>query len=159
MDARPARMPRRLQYTKAIEKSSRSLTEGAREKVSLAHLARQSTAINGPRQPMANDLDHEYERAAQAEELRRRFGDEAAAAERQTLKSGKAYYAREVFSYSEARSRGNGSAVPVRSMSSRPCPQGRCKWHGVTTVTASVPDWRRSENQTGKKAFAFRRGR
>ena len=46
------------------------------------------------------------ERAAQAEELRRRFGEEAAAAERETLKSGKAYDASKVFSYLEARSRG-----------------------------------------------------
>jgi predicted transcriptional regulator len=52
------------------------------------------------------------ERAAQAEELRRRFGEEAAAAERETLKSGKAYDAREVFSYLEARSRGKRVSRP-----------------------------------------------
>jgi predicted DNA-binding protein len=52
------------------------------------------------------------ERAAQAEELRRRFGEEAAAAERDTLKSGKAYDAREVFSYLEARARGKRVSRP-----------------------------------------------
>ena len=52
------------------------------------------------------------ERAAQAEELRRRFGEDAAAAERETLKSGKAYDAREVFSYLEARSRGKRVSRP-----------------------------------------------
>jgi predicted DNA-binding protein len=51
------------------------------------------------------------ERAAQAEELRRRFGEEAAA-ERETLKSGKAYDAREVFPYLEARSRGKRISRP-----------------------------------------------
>jgi predicted transcriptional regulator len=52
------------------------------------------------------------ERAAQAEELRRRFGADADAAERETLKSGKAYDAREVFSYLEARSRGKRVSRP-----------------------------------------------
>ena len=52
------------------------------------------------------------ERAAQAEELRRRFGEDAAAAERETLKSGKAYDAREVFAYLEARSRGKRVSRP-----------------------------------------------
>ena len=52
------------------------------------------------------------ERAAQAEELRRRFGEEAAAAERETLKSGKAYDAREAFSYLEARARGKRVSRP-----------------------------------------------
>lgn len=52
------------------------------------------------------------ERAAQAEELRRRFGEDAAAAERETLQSGKAYDAREVFSYLEARSRGKRVSRP-----------------------------------------------
>ena len=52
------------------------------------------------------------ERAAQAEELRRRFGEEAAAAERETLKSGKAYDAREVFTYLDARASGKRVSRP-----------------------------------------------
>ena len=52
------------------------------------------------------------ERAAQAEELRRRFGEEAAAAVRETLRSGKAYDAREVFSYLDARARGKRVSRP-----------------------------------------------
>jgi hypothetical protein len=44
------------------------------------------------------------ESAAQTEKLRRRFGDDSAAAERKTLKSGKAYDARKVFSYPSAAS-------------------------------------------------------
>jgi len=46
------------------------------------------------------------ERAARQEELRRRFGDEAAASERETMRSGKAYDADSVFDYLEARARG-----------------------------------------------------
>ena len=52
------------------------------------------------------------ERATQAEELRRRFGEDAAAAERETLKSGRLTTAREVFSYLEARSRGKRVSRP-----------------------------------------------
>ena len=52
------------------------------------------------------------EHAAQAEELRRRFGEDAAVAERETLKSGKAYDAREVFAYLGARSRGKRVSRP-----------------------------------------------
>ena len=43
------------------------------------------------------------ERAARAEELRRRFGEEAAQAEEESLRSNKAYDAAEVFAYLEAR--------------------------------------------------------
>ena len=52
------------------------------------------------------------EHATHAEELRRRFGEDAADAERETLKSGKAYDAREVFAYLEARSRGKRTRRP-----------------------------------------------
>jgi predicted DNA-binding protein len=52
------------------------------------------------------------ERAAQTKELRSRFGEEAATAERQTLKSGKAYDARHVFSYLEARAHGRSVSRP-----------------------------------------------
>ena len=46
------------------------------------------------------------QRAAEAAELRKRFGADAAQAEEDTLRSGKSYDAREVFAYLEARARG-----------------------------------------------------
>ena len=46
------------------------------------------------------------QRATEAAELRRRFGAEAAQAEDATMRSGKAYDAREAFAYLEARARG-----------------------------------------------------
>jgi predicted transcriptional regulator len=46
------------------------------------------------------------ERAAQQEELRRRFGDEAALSEREAEKSGRVYDATGVFDYLETRARG-----------------------------------------------------
>jgi len=52
------------------------------------------------------------ERAARAEELRQRFGEEAQAAEEETLRSGKAYDAGEVFAYLEARARGRKPKRP-----------------------------------------------
>ena len=52
------------------------------------------------------------ERAARAEELRRRFGEEAQAAEEETLRSGKAYDASEVFGYLETRARGRKPKRP-----------------------------------------------
>jgi len=52
------------------------------------------------------------ERAARAEELRRRFGEEADAAEKETLLSGKAYDASEVFAYLGARARGRKPKRP-----------------------------------------------
>ena len=52
------------------------------------------------------------ERAAEREELRRRFGAEAAEAERETEASGKAYDAAEAFDYLEARARGESARRP-----------------------------------------------
>ena len=52
------------------------------------------------------------EQAAQREELRRRFGAEAAEAERETEASGKAYDAAEVFDHLEARARGESTRRP-----------------------------------------------
>jgi len=52
------------------------------------------------------------EQAAQNEELRRRFGAEADAAERDAMKSGRALDATEVFDYFEARSRGASIRKP-----------------------------------------------
>ena len=52
------------------------------------------------------------ERAAANEELRRRFGAEAAEAEAETEHSGKAYEASEVFDYLEARALGKKSLRP-----------------------------------------------
>ena len=52
------------------------------------------------------------ERAARAEELRQQFGEEARVAEEETLRSGKAYDAREVFGYLEARARGRKAKRP-----------------------------------------------
>jgi predicted transcriptional regulator len=52
------------------------------------------------------------EQATQSEELRRRFGAEADAAERETMKTGRAYDAAEVFNYLEARSRGASARKP-----------------------------------------------
>ena len=46
------------------------------------------------------------QKAAEAAELRKRFGAEAAKAEEATLRSGKAYDAREVFDYPGARAHG-----------------------------------------------------
>lgn len=52
------------------------------------------------------------EQAAQREELRRRFGAEAAEAEEETLAAGKAYDAAEVFDHLEARARGETTRRP-----------------------------------------------
>lgn len=52
------------------------------------------------------------EQAAQREELRRRFGVEAADAERETEATGKAYDATEVFDHLEARARGESTRRP-----------------------------------------------
>jgi predicted transcriptional regulator len=52
------------------------------------------------------------ERAAEREELRRRFGAEAAEAEQETEQSGQAYDAAEVFDYLEGRSRGTSVKRP-----------------------------------------------
>ena len=46
------------------------------------------------------------EQAAKREELRRRFGEEAALAESETEKSGQTYDAAEAFQYLEARAKG-----------------------------------------------------
>jgi predicted transcriptional regulator len=46
------------------------------------------------------------ETAAQREELRRRFGQDAAEAERETERTGKAYNASEIFDYLENRAKG-----------------------------------------------------
>jgi len=46
------------------------------------------------------------EQAARREELRRRFGEEAALAESETEKSGQAYDAAEAFRYLESRAKG-----------------------------------------------------
>jgi predicted transcriptional regulator len=46
------------------------------------------------------------EQAAQREELRRRFGDEAALSEREAEKTGRVYDAGEVFRYLETRAKG-----------------------------------------------------
>jgi predicted transcriptional regulator len=52
------------------------------------------------------------EQATHNEELRRRFGVEADAAERETTKTGRAYDALEVFNYLESRSRGAVTRKP-----------------------------------------------
>lgn len=52
------------------------------------------------------------EQAAQREELRRRFGVEAAEAEQETEATGKAYDAAEVFDHLEARARGESTRRP-----------------------------------------------
>jgi predicted transcriptional regulator len=52
------------------------------------------------------------EQAAQREELRRRFGDEAAQSEKASLQSGKAYDAAEAFKYLESRARGRRTRRP-----------------------------------------------
>lgn len=52
------------------------------------------------------------EQAARREELRRRFGEEAALSERETLDSGKAYDATEAFDYLEARAKDKRARRP-----------------------------------------------
>ena len=52
------------------------------------------------------------ERAAQREELRRRFGAEAEEAETETERVGQAYDAAEVFEYLESRARGKQTQRP-----------------------------------------------
>ena len=60
------------------------------------------------------------EQAAVREELRRRFGEEADAAERETEKSGKAYDSDAVFDYFETRARGHKAKRPrLRSIATR----------------------------------------
>ena len=68
------------------------------------------------------------ERAAKQEELRRRFGDEAALAERETERSRKAYDAAEVFDYLEARALGKKAKRPKSK----------------TTKIRTTKSWRRS---------------
>jgi predicted transcriptional regulator len=52
------------------------------------------------------------EQVARQEELRRRFGAEAAAAEQETEHSGKVYDGKETFDYLEARVRGGTAKKP-----------------------------------------------
>ena len=52
------------------------------------------------------------EQAAQREELRRRFGEDAALAERETQESGKVYDATEAFAYLEAGAKGKPARKP-----------------------------------------------
>jgi predicted transcriptional regulator len=52
------------------------------------------------------------ERAVKSEELRRRFGEEAALAEREADKSGRAYDAAEAFAYFENQMRGKRVRKP-----------------------------------------------
>lgn len=52
------------------------------------------------------------EQAAQREELRRRFGEEAALAEQETEQTGKVYDAAEAFQYLEARAKGAKTRKP-----------------------------------------------
>ena len=52
------------------------------------------------------------EQAAAREELRRRFGEEAALAEAETESSGKVYDAAEAFKYLESRAKGGRARKP-----------------------------------------------
>jgi predicted transcriptional regulator len=52
------------------------------------------------------------EQAAAREELRRRFGEEAALAEAETERSGKVYDAAEAFKYFETRAKGGNARKP-----------------------------------------------
>jgi len=52
------------------------------------------------------------EQAAAREELRRRFGEEAALAEEETERSGKVYDAAEAFKYLETRAKGGRARKP-----------------------------------------------
>jgi predicted transcriptional regulator len=52
------------------------------------------------------------EQAAQREELRRRFGEEAAQSEKEALRSGKAYDAQDAFRYLEVRAKGRRARRP-----------------------------------------------
>lgn len=52
------------------------------------------------------------EKAAASEELRRRFGEEAALAEKETERSGKVYDAGEAFRYFESRATGGRARKP-----------------------------------------------
>jgi predicted transcriptional regulator len=52
------------------------------------------------------------EQVARQEELRRRFGAEAAAAEQEAEQSGKVYDAKEAFTYLESRARGIATKKP-----------------------------------------------
>lgn len=52
------------------------------------------------------------EQAAAREELRRRFGEEAALAEEETERSRKVYDAAEAFQYFETRAKGRGARKP-----------------------------------------------
>jgi predicted transcriptional regulator len=52
------------------------------------------------------------EQAAAREELRQRFGDEAALAEQETERSGKVYDAAEAFTYLESRAKGGKARRP-----------------------------------------------
>ncbi len=81
-------------------------------KLSEALKKRVQTLIKGREMTAHAFMVAAIERAAASEELRRRFGAEAAEAEAETQRSGKAYEAAEVFNYLEARARGEKAKRP-----------------------------------------------
>ena len=81
-------------------------------KLSEALKKRVQTLIKGRETTAHAFMVEAIERVAASEELRRRFGADAAEAETETERSGKAYEAGEVFDYLEARARGEKAKRP-----------------------------------------------
>ncbi len=81
-------------------------------KLSEALKKRVKTLIKGSQKTAHAFMVEAIERAAENAELRRRFGADAAAAEEETERSGKAYDAAEVFNFLEARARGERARRP-----------------------------------------------
>lgn len=68
--------------------------------------------VSGSNRTAHSFMVEAIEQAAAREELRRRFGEEAALAERETEESGKVYDAAEAFKYLESRAKGGRARRP-----------------------------------------------
>lgn len=77
------------------------------------HLKRRiAQLVSGSERTAHSFMVEAIEKAAEREELRRRFGEEAALAERETEQTGKVYDAAEAFKYLETRAKGGRTRRP-----------------------------------------------
>jgi predicted transcriptional regulator len=68
--------------------------------------------VEGSNRTVHSFMVEAIERAAQREELRKRFGDEAALSERESEQTGKVFDANEAFDYLEAIAKGQKAKRP-----------------------------------------------
>ena len=68
--------------------------------------------VSGSNRSVHSFMVEAIEQAAAREELRRRFGEEAALSEAETERSGKVYDAAEAFKYFETRAKGSQARKP-----------------------------------------------